>query len=303
MLPQQPFAPSLPDPSSPIRAHRGWDGHCWSCSPRRGGSEAGKRVLRGSEKIFSGSNASGIHLHLGMNSCNGTHTHTERGTRAQPQTHITPAQHRDMEGMKGKREGKDLPLLLPKLQIAPTPCGQPPVGTASCSVPAEVSPARAAPSSPSLLAISTFFLLLLFSTSFESQPNPHPPPHGPHPLEPSILGGAGAAAGAVRAGRLPRAPAPGAASRAPPPAPPRLTHGCCQREKVSDLKRWKCFKPRRRRAREGGKPAFPKSREKAAAPQRDKHITPPQNHGEGAAGSSAAPLRSAGSAQAPLCLH
>lgn len=63
-----------------------------------------------------------------------------------------------------------------------------------------------------------------------------------------------------------------------------LTRHCCQREKVSDLKRCKCFKQGRRRARAGGKQHFPKSRETGAALQRNKHIIPPQNHCQGAAG-------------------
>lgn len=107
LLPQQPFAPSLPDPSSPIRAHRGWVGPCWSCSPRRGGSEAGKRVLRRQEDIFSGSKASCIHPHAGMNWCSGTHRRVKRAQPPVESCALPQTPHRTCSAQgQGRNEGE-----------------------------------------------------------------------------------------------------------------------------------------------------------------------------------------------------
>lgn len=181
-----------------------------------------------------------------------------------PKPHIIPAQHRDMEGVKGKREGNSLCLLLPKLPVPPHT--------------AEVSPCPIFSLISFLTPRLQFFCCLLPVLSPSSIRIHLPIARTPSPRASSA--GPGAAAGAVRAGR-----APGSASRAPPTPELRLTHDCCQREKISDLERCRCLKPGRRRTRERGKTAFPSSREKAAALQRDKHIIPPQNC-EGAAGTS-----------------
>lgn len=167
LLPQQPFVPSLPDPSSPIRAHRGWVGPCWSCSPRRGGSEAGKRVLRGHENTFSRSKASGIHLHPGMNSCNGTQTQMgKKGSAAcgKQRPAPNPTSHLLSTGTRKERKEKEkgiIYLLLPKLQVPPhTPQGAARGESQLCLQ--GCPPARAAPSFPSLLPISAFFFYVVF---------------------------------------------------------------------------------------------------------------------------------------------
>lgn len=57
--------PLCPTPFPPYELTGGGVGHCRSCSPRRGGREAGEKgAERGFFTFFSKSNASGIHLRL-----------------------------------------------------------------------------------------------------------------------------------------------------------------------------------------------------------------------------------------------